>query len=148
MNREREEQSSAANMIGRLAIRIMLTALAVLAVYVAAKYAYDFGRDIFYQIPAESAPGHDITLEISDDSDLPKVLFENGLIRNEKAFSVMTAFYKPDPVPGEYTLNTSMTTKELITRIMEQSAVLLEEEEAGKESAPDENVVGGGDEEG
>lgn len=142
-----DEEPTAAKIIGGLALRVTITALAVLVIYVAAKYAYDFGKDIFYQMPAESAPGRDIEVELSEDSDLAAVLSENGLVRNEKAFAIMTKFYKTDPAAGVYVLNTSLTTKELLTKIAARSEEIEAEQEAADAAGP-ENVVGGGDEEG
>ena len=144
---ETRDQASASDVIGRLAGRVILTSVMVLVIYIAARYAYSFGREIFYQIPMESAPGHDIEIEIEEKNGIPELLSQKGLIRNEKAFLLMTKVYGLEAVPGIYTLNTSWTTKEIIMSITEQSNAFMEEETVTPET-DEENVVGGGSEEG
>ena len=142
----KDEESSASAVIGRLAVRITLTALMVLVIFIAAKNAYDFGRDVFYQVPVDEEPGKDIEVELYSDTDLSASLKEAGLIRNEKAFYIMTKVYKVSYEPGTYTLNTSLSTKELLKSISGQSTAIANAKE--QPELTDESVLSGGDEEG
>lgn len=145
-----ENEESVVSVIGRLAGRLILLALAALVLFVAASYSYRFGKDIFYQAPMEEEPGTDLEIQITKDmtdAEFAELLEMKGLIRNKEAFIIQTKLYKTVPVPGNYILNTSMTSKELLTAVAEQAAAIREEKEA-QANGDEISVVGGGDEEG
>ena len=142
-------EESAVSVIGRLAARLILVTLSVLALIVAAGFAFNAGKDIFYQPPVEEEPGTDIAVEIMEDTDytaLAELLEKKGAVRNGTAVAVQARLYKTVLYPGTYTVNTSMTTKEILTAINENALALKEAEEARNKS--EESVLGGGDEEG
>jgi len=145
----KENEESAVSVIGRLAARLILIAVSVLILSVAAKYAFSAGKDIFYQPPVEAAPGTDVTVKIADGTDyeeLASLLKQKGIVRNGTAVAVQARLYKTELYPGEYILNTSMTTKEILTEINEQALQKKEADDA--KSREEESVLGGGDEEG
>jgi len=145
----KENEESAVSVIGRLAARLILVTVSVLILFVAAKYAYSAGKDIFYQPPMEDAPGRDITVEIGEGTDysaLAALLKQKGAVRNETALAVQARLYKTELYPGQYTVNTSMTPKEILTEINEEALRL--KEEASAKNKEEESVLGGGDEEG
>jgi UPF0755 protein len=76
-------------------------------------YCYDFG----YRVDAE--PGRDVVVQISDDMsdmDIAKELKEKGLVENAKLFFVQlkVSAYSGRLHSGVYTLNTSMTTRDMM----------------------------------
>jgi len=144
-----EHDESLISVIGRLAARLILLCLAALVLFVAASRAYRFGKDIFYQAPMEEEPGTDVEVRITDNmgyADLAELMELKGLIRNRDAFQIQARLYKTALVPGTYVLNTSMTSKELLTAVNEKARELKEAKEA--ETGDEISVVGGGDEEG
>ena len=144
-----------ADMLGGVAGRVIVAALLVLIAFELSRLCYSFGRSIFYQDPMETAPGTDIVVTIpegSSTSDVADILMEKGLIRDEKAFTIQEELYEVNVYPGEYTLNSSMTTKEILAEINiseEEYQQRLAESEAREEAARESEasgVIGGGDE--
>ena len=68
----------------------------------------------------EAAPGHNITVVVKDGEDVSQTageLEKKGLIKNIYAFLFQSRFYDYDKIyPGTYTLNTSMTSKEILQK--------------------------------
>ena len=56
--------------------------------------------------------------------DVGKELANQGLIKNEYVFYIQTLFYQKNNalVPGEYTVNTSMTAEEILTQITAETS--------------------------
>ncbi len=104
-------------------IKIAGTVLVVLLVVVgtlrASMVAYDFGYRVFTEPPMESKPGTAVVVTIEENMDIKDIaecLLENELIRDENLFwlQYQLSAYKGDLRPGTYTLNTSMTAKEMM----------------------------------
>lgn len=145
-----EQEESVVSVIGRLAVRLILMALAALVLFAAASYAYRFGKEIFYQAPMEAEPGTDVEVTVTEgmgSAEFAETLMKKGLIRNKDAFVIQTKLYQTELIPGTYVLNTSMSSKELLTAVGEQAQAILEETEAA-EADEEISVMGGGDEEG
>jgi len=135
-------------LIGRLAVRLILLAVGFLLLFIVAKKSFDYGKGIFYQKPVDQAPGRDVQIELtggSDASDLASVLKEKGVIANELGVIVQAKLYKIEPEPGVYTVNTSMTPKEILKSISAQSEELKENRSQAEEQEDNESVYGGGD---
>ena len=103
------------NMTFRLAISVAV----VMLVYRAAMYSYHFGYMVFADASVEVSPGRDIsvTVEMDDDiMDIGEKLEQRGLISDAKIFWVQALLleYKDKLLPGVYTLNTSMTSEEML----------------------------------
>ena len=114
-------------------IKIAGTVLVVLLVVVgtlrASMIAYDFGYRVFTEPPMDSEPGTAVVVTIDermDDKEIAEYLYEEGLVRDANLFwlQYQLSAYKGELSPGTYTLNTSMTAKEMMV-IM---AAELEEE--------------------
>lgn len=114
-------------------IKIAGTVLVVLLVVVgtlrASMIAYDFGYRVFTEPPIDSEPGTSVVVMIDermDDKEIAEYLYEEGLVRDANLFwlQYQLSAYKGELSPGTYTLNTSMTAKEMMV-IM---ATELEEE--------------------
>lgn len=100
------------------AIRLVILAAAILAIYKAGLKAYDFGYRIFTEKPMSMAPGRDVAVTVvQGDSlmDIANLLEEKGLVRDAKLTYIQkkVSVYSEDIKPGFYTLNTSMTTEEM-----------------------------------
>jgi len=103
------------NMIFRLAI----SCIVVVAVYRAAMYSYHFGYMVFSDSTMEVSPGRDVGVVVEMDDelmDIGEMLERRGLISDAKIFWVQAILleYKDKIVPGEYTLNTSMTPEQML----------------------------------
>ena len=80
---------------------------------------YDFGYRVFTEAPVDAEPGRDVVVQISDDMsdmDIAKELKEKGLVENAKLFFVQlkVSAYSGRLHSGVYTLNTSMTTRDMM----------------------------------
>ena len=82
----------------------------------------------------EEAPGTPrvVTIKTGEAAaESAHTLARLGLIDNELAFQVQMKFYEYEIYPGTYTLNTSMTAKDILQMLNEKPA---EEEEAAEEN--------------
>ena len=82
-------------------------------------YCYDFGYRVFTEAPVDAEPGRDVIVQISDDMsdmDIAKELKEKGLVENAKLFFVQlkVSAYSGRLHSGVYTLNTSMTARDMM----------------------------------
>lgn len=116
------------NMIFRLTI----SCIVVVLVYRAAMYSYHFGYMVFADATMEVSPGRDVSITVETDDeilDIGETLERRGLISDAKIFLVQAILleYKDQIVPGEYTLNTSMTSEEML-EMMAQAEDESEEE--------------------
>lgn len=117
--------------------KLIIYALVILLLYEGITKGYAFGYEIFHSTAMAEAPGIDKVVEIGEaDSlmDIAKLLDEKGLIKNEYAFLIQSAFYEYgrgdyEIQPGTFTLNNSMTAKEIIITLRDGPL----EEEGGKE---------------
>ena len=80
-------------------------------------YCYDFGYRVFTEAPVDAEPGRDVVVQISDDMsdmDIAKELKEKGLVENAKLFFVQLKVSAYSGRLHSYTLNTSMTTRDMM----------------------------------
>ncbi len=123
----------------RISVKLMLLALLILVLYEAVIQGYAFGHAVFYAEAVEEAPGHDITVVVKDGEDVSQAadeLEKKGLIKNIYAFLFQSRFYDYDKIyPGTYTLNTSMTSKDILQKLSEKP----ENAEDGKSGDKSEN---------
>ena len=112
-----------------ISFRLIIYAIAILLLYEGATKGYEFGHEIFYASSMEGAPGRDmgITLEPGASvSSVGKRLEKQGLINNQYSFIIQAMVYEYEIQPGTYTLNTSMTSREILDML---STVSTSEEE-------------------
>lgn len=116
-NRTREINKITTTIIS-ISVKLMVYALIVLLLYEAVAKGYAFGHEIFFAEAVEEAPGKDMVVLIDSDesiSEAAEFLAKKGLIKSEFAFIFQSKFYDYDTVyPGTYTINTSMTSKEIL----------------------------------
>ena len=114
-------------------IKIAIAIWIVNFIYTKTLAAYDFGYRVFTEAPISPAPGRDVTISYTEGKsfkDLAKSLEEKGLVRDYKLAMVQmyASAYKNTIKPGAYTLNTSMTTEEMM-KAMSPGADEEDEEE-------------------
>ena len=111
--------------------KLILYALILLLLAEGIVRGYSFGHAIFYQTAMEPAPGSNRVLTVMAEdsgSDVAAALKDLGLIDNELAARFQMKFYEYETVPGTYTLNTSMTSKEILRLLSEGPEEEKEEE--------------------
>ena len=100
-------------------LSLLITVLVVVGLFRAGEWAYGFGYRVFTESAVESAPGTDKSVTISSDmsaKEIGNLLEEKGLIRDANLFvaQLKLSSYADDLKSGTYTLNTSMTAKEMM----------------------------------
>ena len=122
-NRTREINKITTTIIG-ISVKLMVYALIILLLYEAVARGYAFGHEIFFAEAVDEAPGQDMVVQIDSKesvSDAAQFLAHKGLIKSEFAFIFQSKFYDYDTIyPGTYTLNTSMTSKEILQLLNEK----------------------------
>lgn len=114
----------------KVSLKLIITALLILVLYEGMRAGFRFGYEIFADIAMAPAPGNEVTVMIEEDlseRQVGKILKDKGLIHNEYAFWIQSVFYDYTIYPGDYVLNTSMTSRE----ILDELSVKPEEGESG-----------------
>lgn len=131
MSRATKEINRITGAIIGISGRLIVCALVVLLLYEGVTRGYEFGHEIFYATSMEAAPGRDRNVTIEEGTSVTeaaKLLKSYGLIPNEYSFVIQGIFFDYDVNPGTYTLNTSMTSKEIL-QLMNENAGKEEEKE-------------------
>lgn len=100
-------------------IKIALAAVIIVVVFRLAVYAYDFGYQVFADIPVSEGEGRIVSVVVSEGQssrDLAKMLEQKGLINDANAFYLYERLsdYKDKLKPGVYELSTSMKAEEML----------------------------------
>lgn len=103
-----------------ISFSILVMLLVVVGLIELGSFCYDFGYRVFTEEAVEKKPGRDVVVQITSDMsemEIGQMLEEEGLIRDGKLFyaQLKLSAYSGDLMPGIYTLNTSMTGKDMIT---------------------------------
>lgn len=103
-----------------LSLRIILFALIIIGIIKGGQMAYEFGLSVFLEEAVSEEPGRNITVMIEEGtstSEIGKILEKKGLIRDHRLFYVQVKLskYSNKLKPGTYTLNTSMTAREMMS---------------------------------
>lgn len=120
--------------------KLILYALVILLLAEGITRGYDFGHAIFYSTAMEEAPGRDKELTVpkgQTTSETIHMLKDLGLIDNELAIRIQMKFYDYEVYPGTYTLNTSMTSKEILQLLNEKPEETVGGDESTTGSAGD-----------
>ena len=102
--------------------RLVLYTLVAVLLLMGAKKGYEFGYSIFYAPGMDEAPGVEkvVTLDGSESvSEVGKLLEDIGLIRDHSAFFIQAKVYGYEVQEGAWTLNTSLSSKEMIDLLKE-----------------------------
>lgn len=102
-----------------ISFSILVLLVVFIGVFKASTFCYEFGYRIFSEKPVETVPGTDVEVMIeAEDSplDIGKELEGKGLIRDSWLYVAQyyLSAYVDELLPGTYTLNTSMTAKEMM----------------------------------
>ena len=102
-----------------ISFSILILLVVFIGVFKASSYCYEFGYRIFAEEPVANEPGTDVTVQIEEkDSayDIGKKLEAKGLIRDAELYVAQyyLSAYVDELLAGTYTLNTSMTAKEMM----------------------------------
>ena len=103
-------------------LKVVLAVVVVMFVYKGATLAYDYGYRVFAEEPVDAAPGMDMDVVVEDGmgpKEIGIMLESRGLIKDGTLFYLQNILskYKGDLKAGTYTLNTSMTTEEMMAVI-------------------------------
>lgn len=117
-----------------ISFSVMVFILVVYGLYQIGLYSYSYGYRIFTEPAVTSGDGRDRLVQIKNSmsaSDVGELLEQKGLIRDKWLFVLQLKLLEYDDklVPGHYTLNTSMTAREM----MEVLSGAQEEEADGAE---------------
>ncbi len=103
--------------------KLILYALVILLLVEGMSKGYAFGYEVFHSTAMEAAPGRDLVITVGEDEkpgEIIGLLHDMGLIGNELAVRIQLKFYDYEIYPGTYTLNTSMTSKEILQILNEK----------------------------
>lgn len=124
MSRTTKEINKITGAIIALSIRLIILALMILLLYEGITKGYEFGREIFYASAMEAEPGQDKNITIDEGASIAgvaKLLKDKGLIANEYSFIIQAEFFNYKANPGSYTLNTSMTSRDILQMMNENT---------------------------
>ena len=102
-----------------ISFSILVLLLIIVGLVKAGTYCYDFGYRVFTEPAMAEEPGKDILVQVREDMsarELGKTLEEKGLVRDGNLFflQLKLSAYSKKILPGVYTLNTSMTAKDMM----------------------------------
>lgn len=103
----------------RVSFSLLVMLLIIVGLIKLANFCYDFGYRVFTETSVDSEPGRDVTVQVTADmseNDIGKLLEEKGLIRDSNLFyaQLKLSTYSGKLLSGTYTLNTSMTAKDMM----------------------------------
>ena len=101
--------------LGRIVTYIML-----LIMLVGIPFSFQFGHSIFYASSVDSPPGRNVEMTIEDGMSFGKLadkLYESGAIGNKLSFEIQAKFFDIRMHSGEYTFNTSQTSRQILEMI-------------------------------
>ena len=114
----------AAGMIISISLQMIVCVIAVILIYDAGNKGFAFGESIFTpEAVSSKANGKDLLVIVEEgasDLDVARLLESKGLIKDYKVFLVQAKLYKAEMHPGTYTLNTSMTSEEMLELLMQE----------------------------
>ena len=103
----------------KVAFTIMVILLIVFGAVKICSVGYDFGYRVFTEPAIYKQPGTDILVDVTDkmsEKEIGQLLEDKGLVKDGNLFylQLKLSAYSKKLVPGIYTLNTSMTAKEMM----------------------------------
>lgn len=127
-----------------ISFSILVMLLVVIGLIKLGSFCYDFGYRVFTEGPVEEEPGTDVTVDITGDLSeyqIGKLLKKEGLIRDANLFYVQLRMsaYHGKLKTGTYTLNTSMTSKDMMAVMAAESEESTESTESTEQEKDSEN---------
>lgn len=104
-----------------VSVKLIIYALVVLMLFQCVTKGYRFGYEVFHSSAVSAAPGIEKIISVNSESTsvVGKQLKDKGLIANEYIFQIQAKFYDYEIKKGTYTLNSSMTTKDILKTLDE-----------------------------
>ena len=105
-------------------LNLIFYVIIILGTVQVCRYTYSFAGEVFGDVMAEPPPGQDRTfvIEEADDSlTIAKNLEREGIVSNAYSFYIRLRFSQSEKTiiaSGTYELNTSMTYKEILEKII------------------------------
>ena len=124
MSRTTNEINKVTGAVIAISIRLILLALIVLLLYEGVTKGYEFGHEIFYASAMEEKPGRDIDITVEKGTSIAsvaKLLKEKGLIASPFSVMIQAEFFNYKANPGSYTFNTSMTSRDILQMMNENT---------------------------
>lgn len=117
-----------------ISFHVLVFLVIVYGLYQFGLRSYDYGYRIFTESAVTSGDGRDRLVQIKssmDASDIGELLEEKGLIRDKWLFVIQLKLseYSKSIEPGRYTLNTSMTAKEMMQIMSKEDDTAESEQE-------------------
>lgn len=115
----------------KILLNILFYVVVVVLIVKASGITYDFTYQIFGQVSAAPAPGHDVDIQIKKGESTLNIALKletNKLIKNKYSFYVKAKLQSHAIMPGTYVLNTSMTYDEIFDIITVPSDDEVDEE--------------------
>ena len=118
-----------------ISFSILVMLLVVIGLIKLGSFCYDFGYRVFSEGPVEEKPGTAVTVDVTGDLSeylIGKLLKKEGLIRDANLFYVQLRMsaYHGKLKTGTYTLNTSMTAKDMMVVMAAESEESTESTES------------------
>lgn len=115
-----------------ISFSVLVLLVIFIGVFKASTFCYELGYRIFSEEPIDATPGNDVVVQIDEDDSaftIGKMLEKKGLVRDSELYVAQyyLSAYVNKLLPGTYTLNTSMTTKEMLA-VMSTPAATVEVE--------------------
>ncbi|MCI7322314.1 MAG: endolytic transglycosylase MltG [Lachnospiraceae bacterium] len=124
----------------KIAFSVMVVLFVIFGTLELCRMGYDYGYRLFTETAVDVAPGEDVLVLVEPGTSgyaLAKKLEEKGLVRDAKLFyfQLKLSAYSKSIEAGTYTLNTSMTPKEMMIAMSpgEQETQTTEAPEAAGE---------------
>jgi len=108
-----------------ISLKMIVAVLVVVLLINVGERTYQFGLQVFNPIPVSQKPGKDMIVIVEEkdsDMDVAKRLESKGLISDAYIFYIQAKLYKAELYAGTYTLNTSMTSEEMLEILSEKPA--------------------------
>ena len=112
---KRKTKKRVTSFLGRI-----VTYILVLIMLVGIPFSYQFGRSIFYASSVDSPPGRNVEVTVEEGTSFKKLadeLYSVGVIENKFSFEIQAKFFDIRMHSGEYTFNTSQTSRQILEMI-------------------------------
>lgn len=113
--------------ISAMIVRIVVAAAVIAVVFKLAISAYDFGYQIFADVPMSEGSGRTVSVVVSEGQssrELAKMLEQKGLIKDANVFYIQEQLsdYKDMIKPGTYELSTAMNSEQMLAILCDVQA--------------------------
>lgn len=113
--------------ISAMIVRIVVAAAIIAVVFKLAISAYDFGYQIFADVPMSEGSGRTVSVVVSEgqsSKELAKMLEQKGLIKDANVFYIQEQLsdYKDMIRPGTYELSTAMNSEQMLAILCDVQA--------------------------